>query len=424
MWSAGFGKDLGEAGEIPALSRNRVCPTQEVGHEPDRRALTAPANRRGMRNRSTSLRGRHPVRILRLERREPPVRASFRAAVTALVIAGTTLIGACAPAITPSPSAQSRRSAADWLVRQFSPTTHVIESATTPGQPDVGGTAYAVTSLRIANIAGSTQLAAMAALAPHVDSFVKDTNGIDQPGQLARLILAVVATGGNPHAYGGTDLVARLEATMATTGPDTGRFGVQDATYDGAFRQGLALAALSVVTPTPAAIDPGAGSIDALPAVAWLRAQQCADGSWMPYRANLAIPCAFDPITFSGPDSNSTSMATLGLTAVEATSVSDPNGWFTTTRTADGGWGYDGSSTADPDSTSLVMAARRALGITPDATAITKLRSFQFDSAAPAADRGAYFYPPWSGPALPNLLATNDAVVGLAPGVWPAILVP
>jgi len=306
---------------------------------------------------------------------------------------------------------------------QFDPATHVIESAFTPGQPDVGGTAYAVTSLRITKSSATTQQAAVDALIPSVDSFVKDANGADQPGQLARLILAVAAVGDNPRAYGPHDLVARLEATVATTGPDAGRFGVQDATYDGAFRQGISLAALSVVTPTPATIDPGVGAVDSLPAVAWLRSQQCADGSWMPYRSDLSTPCAFDPVTFSGPDSNSTAMAVLGLEAVGASSPVDANVWFEAARTSGGGWGYDASSTADPDSTGLVMAARRALGTAPDSAAISALRSFQFGSSAPAADRGAFFYPPWSGPALPNLLATNDAMLGLAPAVWPAILV-
>jgi hypothetical protein len=259
----------------------------------------------------------------------------------------------------------------------------------------------------------------MAALAPDAESFIGDGAGGDLPGSLARLILAVVATGGDPHAYAGTDLVARLEATIQPSG----QFGTQDSTYDGAFRQGLSLAALSVVSPTPASIDPGAGSVDDLPVVAWLRAQQCDDGSWQPIRTVPVTPCAFNPVTFSGPETNSTSVATLGLAAVGATAVVDPNTWLTSIRSADGGWSYDGTGSSDPDSTGLVMAARRALGIAPDAAAISALRSFQFDDTAPAADRGAFFYPPFSGPAVANLLSTNDAMLGLAPAAWPGVLV-
>ena len=43
--------------------------------------------------------------------------------------------------------------------------------------------------------------------------------------------------GRNPRTFGGTNLVARLEATVQPSG----LFGVQDATFDGAFRQGLSL---------------------------------------------------------------------------------------------------------------------------------------------------------------------------------------
>ena len=90
----------------------------------------------------------------------------------------------------------------------------------------------------------------------------------------------------------------------------------------------------------------------------------------------------------------------------------------------DGGWSYDGTGSSDPESTGLVTAARRALGHAPDAAAVRALRSFQFDGSAPAADRGAFFYPPFSGPPVANLLSTNDAMLGLAPGTWPGVLRP
>ena len=50
----------------------------------------------------------------------------------------------------------------------------------------------------------------------------------------------------SPTSFGGTNLVARLLATQRTTGTDAGLFGAQDPTFDGAYRQGLALAALAV----------------------------------------------------------------------------------------------------------------------------------------------------------------------------------
>ena len=77
-----------------------------------------------------------------------------------------------------------------------------------------------------------------AALAGRVDEYTVDANGDDLPGSLARLIIAVESVGRNPRTFGGTNLVARLEATVQPSG----LFGVQDATFDGAFRQGLSLA--------------------------------------------------------------------------------------------------------------------------------------------------------------------------------------
>ncbi len=344
-----------------------------------------------------------------------------RGLAAALLVAVTTLAAACVPPTPATPAATGRQQAANWLAHQFDGSTHLIPSAFVPGSSDVGGSAYSATSLVLAGWGDSTAANAVAALAPNVDAFVKDSGGADLPGSLARLIIAVESTGGNPHAFGAFDLVARLEATMQTTGPDAGRFGAQFAAYDGDFVQGLSLAALSVVSPKPASIDAGAGSVDALPAVAWLRTQQCADGSWM-YRADVSQPCAFDPATFAGPDTNSTALAILGLHAVGSTAPVDPMTWLTSIRDADGGWSYDGSSfsVSDPDSTGLVMGALRALGTTPDAAAVTELLSFQFGSSAPAPQRGAFYYP--FGTPTPNLLATNDAMLGLADGVWPAVL--
>lgn len=363
------------------------------------------------------------------------MRTTRRAAATIVVVALSAMASACSysppawptsPTTTAPGAATPAERAATWLLTEFDATTHLIPSPYVVGAPDPGATSYAVTSLKLTGIGGATASAAVTALAPSVDLFVKDGSGNDKPGSLARLILAVVSTGGDPHSYGGFDLVARLEATIHGTGADAGLFGTQDATYDGAFRQGISLAALSLVTPTPASIDPGAGSIDDLPAVAWLRGQQCVDGSWMPHRTDLAVACAPDFVNFTGPDTNSTALAALGLTAVSTSATTSPITYFATVRHADGGWGYDDSafSSTDPDSTGLAMAALRALGTPPDAAAFTALTSFQLGASAPPADQGAFHYPPFvSGdPLVPNLLSTNDAILGLSTGVWPAVL--
>jgi len=332
-----------------------------------------------------------------------------RAAIAALAVAIIT--SACMPPSAPDVTA--RQNAAAWLVSQFDPATKLIPSAFTPGADDLSGSAFAATSLRIAGTGAPTAIAAVSALAPKVDEFVKDSAGNDLPGSLARLILAVVSVGQNPRSFGGFDLVARLEATMATTGPDAGRFGVQSATYDGAFRQGLALAALSLITPAPPSITP---------AGAWLTSQQCSDGSWMPYRSDLAQPCGFDPVTFTSPDTNSAAMAQMGLAAVGAFAPTSPVTWLNAVRNPDGGWSYDGNpgSISDPDSTGLVMGALRSAGVTPDAAAVNALVAFQFGYGAAPSATGSFYYP--FGTPTPNLFATNDAMIGLSPAVWPGVL--
>lgn len=347
--------------------------------------------------------------------------ATRRSLAASVVLVVALFLAACEP--TPSPGVARERGTA-WLVNQFG-ADGVIAAAFDPTLDDLGGTAFAVTNLTAAGVGRATARRAADALAARVDEYVVDGNGADRPGSLARLILVAEATDLDPRNFGGQNLVARLQATMRRSGPDTGLFGVQAPTYDGAFRQGLALAALSLVRPRPAVLRSAGGSIDGAPPVAWLASQQCDDGSWTPYRQDRHEPCAFDPVLYTGPDTNSTAVAVLGLQAVGATGGSAAGPWFASVRSDDGGWSFSGgaATAADPDSTGLVLAALRALGIPGDDRAVSRLLRFQFGPSSPGADRGAFFFPPFDdSPPTANLLATNDALLGLAPGVWPAIV--
>jgi len=342
------------------------------------------------------------------------------ATTSVVVVVVAFLFAACEP--TPPPTVARERAVA-WLVNQFD-SSGVIPASSDPTHGDLGGTAFAVANLAAAGAGRATARRAAQALASRVNEYAVDGSGNDQPGSLARLILAAEATGMNPRNFGGADLVRRLVATMRRTGPDRGLFGVQAPTYDAAFRQGLALAALSLVRPSPAILS-SRSSIDIAPPVAWLRRQQCLDGSWMPYRSDLRVACAPDPALYTGPDTNSTAEAVLGLQAVHATGGAAASQWLVAVRSSDGGWSFNGGadSSADPDSTGLVLAALRALGTPGDDRAVSRLLQFQFGPTAAGADRGAFWYPPFDQSArTPSLLATNDALVGLAPGVWPAVI--
>ncbi|HRW41035.1 MAG TPA: hypothetical protein P5193_05755 [Microthrixaceae bacterium] len=348
---------------------------------------------------------------------------ALRRGALALTLGLGLVASACAPEPTPpTPNQAAAHNAGVWMNAQFT-AGHAFPGPF--GGESAVSAAEAIADLDALGVGQAQQADRLARLEADTPTAITDGTN-DVPGNLARIILAVVATGGNPRAFAGLDLVARLEATVGVDG----RFGAQSPLYDGVYRQGLALAALSVVTPRPASITPGAGqSLADLPAVAWLADQQCADGSWMAYRADTSAPCVEDPATWTYKDSNAAAMATLGLTAIGATAPVDPTTWFQSVRGTDGGWGaFPPASTtpSDADSTGLVIAALEALGHVPDDTAYAKLRSFQILEPAPVADRGAFVYQwPWdASPAVPSIMAMFDSVTALFDETWPQALVP
>jgi len=284
------------------------------------------------------------------------------------------------------------------------------------GSPDWGVTLDAALGMAAAGAGGAQIDAVWAALLADRDAAVSP-GGIESPGRLARAILLAETTGADPRAVGdapGADLVARLEAVRQTDGPDAGLFGDQNPTYDGAFRQGYSIAALVAagVTPDPSSVD-------------WLLAQQCgpeADGgAWMPYRADLSVPCAVDSALFVGPDTNATAAAITGLTAVGAGSDAVEAGlnWLDGVQEADGGWGQMVGYGTDPNSTALVLQALIAAGDADaerfadrSATPLGALLSFQLGCDAPEFDRGAFTFPGSND--APNGFATAQAVAPAA----------
>jgi hypothetical protein len=247
----------------------------------------------------------------------------------------------------------------------------------------------------------------------------------DNPGRLADVILAGTSAGKDVRHFGGKgaqhDLVARLLATARTTGADKGLFGTADPKFDGASRQGLALAALA------AAHVPSSNKTVAA-AITWLTRQQCANGLFVAYRSSVSSPCpAADPSTFTGPDTNSTSLAVQGLAAYGKR----PRQWavlssLAKVQSADGGFSFVAApgQSSDPNSTALSIQTILAEGGAPLAARwhsghpdpYAALGSYQLDCSAPAADRGAFFYP---GSSTPNVLATVQAVPAAAGKVLP-----
>ena len=344
-----------------------------------------------------------------------PWRLAAPAALAATLGLSALAAPTAASAATPPPSlpqTTQAQAAATWLAGQVNASGY-IPSSTTPGTANLDATANAVLALASAGVGTAKATSALTYLQGHVGSYVT-VSGSDGPGQLALLILDAHALGASPTSFGGTDLVSRLIATQRTSGADAGLFGVQDPTFDGAYRQGLALAALAAAGVTSGTAVTQAG--------AWLSAQQCSDGGWTSYISS-SNPCNGKPANFQGPDTNSTALAVEGLEAQHALGTAAATKalhYLTKAQDHDGGWGYEPNAahapgSTDPDSTALVFQALLALG-TPPSTAklarsadpVSVLDSFQITSGA---DAGALGFPGISGP---NLLATYEAVPALA----------
>ncbi len=349
--------------------------------------------------------------------------ASWKAAVVAMVaalgslalvpvLAASPADAAAAPALS-LPQVAAAQAGASWLDGRLTPAGYV-PSSTSPGQVDFDATANVVFALASAGGYRTDALGALAYLQGHVGDYVT-ASGSDGPGQLALLILDAEALGSNPRSFGGTDLVARLLATQQTTGSDTGLFGSQDPTYDGTFRQGLALAGLAAAGVTTGSSIAAAAS--------WLSAQQCSNGGWTSY-VSSTNPCNGSPANYQGPDTNSSALAIQGLAAQNALSAgaaASAAHFLAKAQDKDGGWGYEPTAAhapgfTDPDSTALVLQALLALHVSPSAGSIGRkgggpVASLLSNQIGSGAGAGALSFPGLVGA---NQLATYQAVPALA----------
>jgi len=199
--------------------------------------------------------------------------------------------------------------------------------------------------------------------------------------------------------------VAVVAPSAAAATPDAGLFGAADPTYDGVYRQSMALLGLDAAGARPPAA-----------AVAWLTGQQCASGAFAAYRADTTAPCPNpDPAAFTGPDSNSTALAALALkSAGRSNAAQRAVTALRTAQNADGGWGYTLGGASDVNSTALAVAALQAFPTTlqadgPIPRGTAYIKRAQIACTATPASRGALPYQP--GQAA-NALASAQGLLG------------
>lgn len=238
-------------------------------------------------------------------------------------------------------------------------------------------------------------------------SFLQRSTALVATGAVACTVLTV-GSGGQSIAQ---DLTATPRVGSATV---KGLYGAQDPTYNAVFRQGFSILALKAAK--------GAISADAL---TWLGKQQCANGSFSAYRADLAAACSPpNPETYSGSDSNSTSLGAAALAVTGRTKKANKAiSWLRSHQNPDGGWAYYSApgATSDANSTGLVVMALAAAGKDPakiksksGKSASQYLRSVQKRCAAPATIRGGLRFQKVP-PASVNNLTSAQASLGLLP---------
>lgn len=268
---------------------------------------------------------------------------------------------------------------AHYLAAQLAASGHVftVDFGGT-AYPDYGVTADAVIALDAAGAAQDEAALATAQLANHVVDYV----GFGDPteiaaGAVAKLLNVAVAQGVDPRAFGGTDLVATLEARENAQGrfADQSQYGDNSNT----FGQSFALVGLH-----------RAGRPVSSQAVAYLLAQQCPGGAFKLYMTDTG--CTTD--TDADPDA--TAMAVQALIAVggHATEAGRGLDYLAGRQAASGGVGGGGpTSGVNANSTGLAAQAFLAGGRTAQArSAVSFLTGLQYGCTFPVALRGGVAY--------------------------------
>ncbi|MFN8158147.1 MAG: prenyltransferase/squalene oxidase repeat-containing protein [Candidatus Nanopelagicales bacterium] len=218
-----------------------------------------------------------------------------------------------------------------------------------------------------------------------------------------RTTLAALAGG---LLLAGTALAAPAAQAAAPAQP--GLYGSADPTYDGAFRQSLALLAHEAAGSTPPAA-----------AVAWLVGQQCADGGFQAFRPSTSVACTkSDPNAYTGEDTNSTALAALALRSVGKDAEADRAiAWLEKARAADGGFPYFVGGASDANSTADVLIALNGAGAPTSSTTPARhfLESLQLGCDGAATDEdGAIAFQDYGSGLVANDAATVQSLVALA----------
>lgn len=203
-------------------------------------------------------------------------------------------------------------------------------------------------------------------------------------------------------------LIASSLTSPASAAGVSGLYGSQDPTYDGVFRQSLAIIALR-----------SHGQKVPMAAQSWLLNQQCPDGAFEAFRADPSAACKeSDPDSYSGKDTNSTSMAAVALFALgKKVRALKAVAWLRAAQNNDGGMPWLKGTESDSASTALAMLAQRTVAskafVKQGHSMLTYLRTTMLGCDAPTSTRGAMSFQKTS-PLVPSDLTTAQVAAALS----------
>jgi hypothetical protein len=186
---------------------------------------------------------------------------------------------------------------------------------------------------------------------------------------------------------------------------DKGLYGTSAPTFDGVFRQAIAMIGLNA-----------AGARPSTAAVNWLLRQQCADGSFESYRANTSAPCTpGNAETFTGSNVQQTALAAIAL--YQNNRISQARRaivWLNTSQNADFGFPTFRGDISDANSTGLALLALQTVQPQDRSARIPNAKRFLRSLQVRCASGGGLAYQRGM-PA--DVISSSQAYLGLVGGL-------
>lgn len=308
------------------------------------------------------------------------------------LLVAAALVGPTAPAAAAPTVEDVAAAAAHWTTGRLTDGVRVYDEEF--AFDDVGLTIDVLLALAATGTGAGTITAVADWVEGQAATYTGAAEGATYVGATAKAIVAAVATGRDPRAFGGLDLVERLATREGPDGrlTDASTFG----DYSSTISQALAVVALERA---------GVGASDA--AVAYLAGRACADGG-------LRLELDADGCT-SDVDATAFAVDALLLDGSQVAVVGAAVNWLEDVQGADGGFSSS-EGVPNANSTGLAaMALRRAGAELAADRAVAWLIGLA--QGCDAADVGAIAADPDAGGDA--LRATPQAVLGLT-GVGPA----